>query len=613
MHDIVEYLRRCAPFEDLDEDALEGLAASVEVEFFAAGTVVFRQGEAPVDHVRIVRRGAIELVSEGRVLDVLGEGELFGHPSMLSGMPTGFETRAREDTLCYRMPADAVVPLLARPAGLRYVVRSVLGRPRADPTAPGATLDPAQQPVSRLVNGRPVICDPEWSVRETAQQMAEHEASAALVRLENGALGIVTDSDLRDQVVAGGVDADAPVSRVMSAPAFTVTPERSGAEVMLEMLDRDLRHVPVVWPHGEVVGVLTDRDLLAIESHAPFSLRRAIDDAPDVEAVRRALVGLPREVVALHDAEVPPTRIGSIIAILIDAVTRRLIQFAVNDTGRPPGPLTWLALGSLGRREVVPSSDVDSGLVWDGQGDDLEPYMKALGARVVSELAVSGFAADPHGATAAQPLFDRSFDAWRAAIRDAIENPDQDNALIFISLLADARPVFAVGDARDPLEELRQVWHRRPLLRLLLLLALADRPPTGLRRILGSARDGGHTGGRGEKLDVKHGGVLPIAAIARYASLAAGVRVTSTRARLDAAATAGTLDGSDARVLGEAHDLFWRLRLEHQVEQLREGAEADDLVDPETLNPVTRGYVREALHAVGAVQRSLEGELRLPP
>jgi CBS domain-containing protein len=610
MHDIVEFLRQYAPFDDLADGALEGLAGSAEVEFFPAETTIFQRGVGPMDHVRVVRRGTVELVDDGRVLDLLGEGELFGHPSMLSGLPTGFEARAGEDTLCYRFPADAVVPLLTRPAGLRYVARSILDRPRPDPTDRGAELDPAAQPVSRLVHGQPVIAEPGWSVRDAAQRMAEAQASAAMVRLPDGELGIVTDRDLRDRVVAGRVGADAPVTEVMSAPAFTVTPERSGADVMLEMLDRDLHHVPVVWPHGEVLGVLTDRDLLVAEARAPFSLRRSIDEAGDVEELRRAAAELRPEVVALHDAEVPPGRIGSIMAVVVDALTRRLIELAVNDQGGPPCPLTWLALGSLGRREVVPSSDVDSALVWDGEGAAEERYMRSLGARVVGELAASGFAADPHGATAAQSLFDRSWTAWRGVIRTAIDQPDQGKALIFISLASDARPVFGIGDARDPLEELRQVWHRRSVLRLLLRLALAHRPPTGLRRFR-SSWDG--SGERKRGFDIKSEGVLPITGIARFASLAAGVRITSTRARLGAAATAGTLDGRDARVLAEAYDLFWRLRLDHQLDQLRAGEDPDDHIDADSLNPVTRGYVREAFHAVSAVQRSLQGDLNLPP
>ena len=118
MHDIVEFLRRHAPFDDLSEGDLEELAGSAEVEFFAAGTTIFRQQEGPMKHVRIVRRGAVELLDRGRALDRLGEGDLFGHPSMLSGLPTGFEARAAEDTLCYRLPADAAVAIIYPPAGV---------------------------------------------------------------------------------------------------------------------------------------------------------------------------------------------------------------------------------------------------------------------------------------------------------------------------------------------------------------------------------------------------------------------------------------------------------------------------------------------------------------
>ncbi len=600
MHDIAEFLHRHAPFDDLADEALEELSRSAEVEYFVAGTTIFRQGEGPMKHVRMVRRGVVELVDGGRVLDLLGEGELFGHPSMLSGLPAGFETRAAEDSLCYRLPADAVVPLLARPAGLRYVARSLLDRPRPDAAAPAAALDPAARPVAQLVHRQPIICNPDSTAREVAQRMAEAEASAALIRLPDSELGIVTDRDLRDRVVAAGVAADAPVTAVMSVPVFTVTPARLGAEVMLEMLDRGIHHVPVVWPDGKVLGILHTGDLLAAEARGPFLLRQTIADAHDVGALRRTAARLQPEVIALHDAGVPPARIASIITVVVDALTRRLIELTVDELGTVPCPLTWLALGSLGRREVVPSSDVDSALVWDGAGDETQRYMRELGRRVVGELAAIGFAADPHGATAAGPLFDDSFDSYRSLIRSTIENAEHypDKALIYISLLCDARRVFEIGDARDPLEEVRHAWHRRSVLRLMLRLALAHSPPRGLRK---------------GAFDIKESGLHPIVDIARYASLAAGVRLTSTQERLDYAATAGTLDGAKVRMLVEAFDLFWRLRLEHQVVQMREGGEPDNQIDPDALNPVTRGYVREAFHAVRAVQRSLRNELALPP
>ena len=61
---------------------------------------------------------------------------MFGHPSMLSGMPTGFEVRAAEDVLTYALAADDVLPLLGRPEGLRFLGRSILDRPRPAALSP---------------------------------------------------------------------------------------------------------------------------------------------------------------------------------------------------------------------------------------------------------------------------------------------------------------------------------------------------------------------------------------------------------------------------------------------------------------------------------------------
>ena len=125
--------------------------------FIRAGTTIFSQGAEPVEHLRVVRAGAVEIVFDGRVLDLLGEGELFGHASMLSGLPTGFEARAGEDTVCYRIPAEVAQAPLSRPAGLRFVARSLLDiryeGGAAVATEPG--VDPPLQPVGSLLRGDP--------------------------------------------------------------------------------------------------------------------------------------------------------------------------------------------------------------------------------------------------------------------------------------------------------------------------------------------------------------------------------------------------------------------------------------------------------------------------
>jgi CBS domain-containing protein len=118
MHDIAEFLIAHDPFSSLEPEKVERLAQQVEIEYFEAGTTIFREGSDPPDAMWVVRTGAVELVEGARVLDLLEEGEPFGHPWMLSGLPTGWEARTRENSLCYRLPAAEVIPLLANPAGL---------------------------------------------------------------------------------------------------------------------------------------------------------------------------------------------------------------------------------------------------------------------------------------------------------------------------------------------------------------------------------------------------------------------------------------------------------------------------------------------------------------
>jgi CBS domain-containing protein len=171
----------------------------------------------------------------------------------------------------------------------------------------------------------------------------------------------------------------------------------------------------------------------------------------------------------------------------------------------------------------------------------------------------------------------------------------------------DARPVWGVRAGPSVADVFRDARRHPDLLRLLGRYALAHRPPTGFLRDFVVE----HSGRRRGKLDLKRGGLVPIVDLARWAGMAAGVTSASTPARLRAAAAAGTLDAGPAATLEEAFHLVLQLRMAHQVEQLRAGAEPDDLVRPADLSPVTRVSLREAFRTVATVQRRIDRELQL--
>jgi len=61
----------------------------------------------------------------------------------------------------------------------------------------------------------------------------------------------------------------------------------------------------------------------------------------------------------------------------------------------------------------------------------------------------------------------------------------------------------------------------------------------------------------------------------------------------------------------EAFGFMFSLCLDHQAEQLRRGEMPDDFIDPKTLNPLARSYLREAFRAVASVQSGLVAELAM--
>jgi CBS domain-containing protein len=600
------FLRAHPPFDALGGDALARLAAAAEPLAFAHGETIFAQGTGPQRAAWVVRSGAVELVDRGRVLDLLAPGELFGHPSMLAELPTGLEARAQGATSCYRLPAGVTRPLLARPEGLRHVARTLLARPtpaRAAADVAGAV----ERPVGGLLRAPPVVCAADAPIREAARRMTDAGQSCAVVRVAGGGLGIVTDGDLRRRVVAAGLPADAPVSAAMTAPAHTVGEDRLGGEALVEMLDRGVRHLPVLSAGGRLLGVVDDVDLLAAERSTPFHVRGAIARAADADALALAARDLWPTVAALHEARVAPEQVGAILSVVADALVRRLLDLAVAAAGTPPAPFAWLALGSLARREGAPSSDVDCAIAWDGDDDDpaVRAYVHRVARAVLDGLERCGLPADENGATADRPLFARSLRAWGAALDSWFDDPTQDKALILVSLVGDGRPVWGVRRAAPLTARIAAARAHPGLLRLLARFALSHRPPTGFLRDLVVE----HSGERKGRLDLKHGGLIPIVDLARWAGLAAGAAESATPARLRAARAAGVLSDDDGRMLEEAFTLVSALRLEHQVQQIRAGERPDDHLRPADLTPLTRSYLKDAFRAVAAVQRRVGAEL----
>ncbi|MFZ0091977.1 MAG: putative nucleotidyltransferase substrate binding domain-containing protein [Solirubrobacteraceae bacterium] len=604
------FLRAYPPFDTLDPAEVERVAAAAEPETYRAGATIFAQGADPVSDLRVVREGRIEIVADGRVLDVLGPGALFGHASMLSGYPTGFMARAARDSTCYRIDGGVAQSLLSAPPGLRYVARSLLEEPtELHALAREPARNVADQPVGGMVRGQPAVCAPETAIRDAAGLMGDASGNAVVVDLGSAGFGIVTDRDLRMRVIAAGLSPDAPISTAMSAPAYTCAADRPAGEVLLEMFERGLRHLPVVAADGTILGVVEDVDLVAVRTRSSFYLRQRISRAQNPDELARVAAELGPMVISLHDARVAAPNVMTVYAVCVDALIRRLLELVTAGHGGTLNEFAWLVLGSLARREALPSSDLDSAIVWFGGQPDNEAAVRdellAVARDVVSGLRACGLRMDENGVNADAAPFVRSLASWQQLARSWIADPDQEKALILSSVIVDSRPVWGVHTGTPVSDTFRLATNYPNVLRLLARFALSHRPP--MRRLRGLVVEpaGPYRG----RLDLKQGGIVPILDLARWGALAAGVTSASTIERLRAAADAGTLAPEDAHTLRDAFELINNLRLHHQVDRMRLGDAPDDYIDPGELSDLMRVQLRQAFRAVASIQKRVAAEL----
>ena len=105
-------------------------------------------------------------------------------------------------------------------------------------------------------------------VEDTAYQAAKlmadkHIAALVVVDGESKIIGIVTERDLTQRIIAAGLDGKTtPVKHIMTENPDTLSPEDSAGDALELMQTRNYRHLPVT-EDGKCIAVVSIRDLYA--------------------------------------------------------------------------------------------------------------------------------------------------------------------------------------------------------------------------------------------------------------------------------------------------------------------------------------------------------------
>ncbi|WP_109355446.1 DUF294 nucleotidyltransferase-like domain-containing protein [Sphingorhabdus sp. EL138] len=603
--EVVLFLGRHAPFDALSADVISALARRVEVRYFPREAMIIDAGKE--NHVLgIVRSGAVELRLGGTELNHrLGEGGVFGYPSLLHHERTRNQVIAHEDSLIYQLPKPDFLKLLDDHEALRGFfakdeaerLRLAVEGLRRSETGHGEAAMIAVKLGSLMRRNEVVTARPDDSISDAAKLMARADVSTLPLTDQGRLVGIITDKDLRRRVLGQDVQLDEPVSRVMTPDPITMSLEDDLLSAMLIMSQHNIHHLPIVNDSDEIVGVVSSSDLLNRFGMNALQVVAEIKAAGDAAAVARAARRVDAVLAHLIESGVDADHVARFVSNIGEATHRQLLKLGEEQLGPPPVPYALVVFGSLARQEQAGGSDQDNGFILDDGYDEQAhgAYFERLATFLCDGLNSAGYIYCPGDIMATNDKWRQPLAVWKERYRGWIDNPDPENVLN-TTIFFDMRCVAGEEILVDSLREQIFAWSsaNRIFLSFIARAAAHTKVPLGFFRNFLLQ----HDEKEGDVLDLKHQAIAPVVDIARVYALALGLSEVNSEERLKKAAEQRELSEEAVSDIVDSFEFIRSVRFRHQSEQIRQGAAPTNNLSPALLSRFEREHLKDAFRVI---------------
>jgi CBS domain-containing protein len=460
-------------------------------------------------------------------------------------------------------------------------------------------------PIKQFCRRDVVTCGPDDDLVGAAEIMREQNISSLVVCEDRTPVGIFTDRDLRNKVVSRSIDPGTlKVREIMNTPLITISEDDFLYEALYLMSRHNIHRTGVVNGDGLLTGILTESDIIRLQSRTPQQMIRAIEEAESVHALRELHAKVQSLTVHLVGSGVAVPDLVRMIAHLNDRILLRLIALLTAERFADlPKGFAFVVLGSEGRQEQTLTTDQDNAIIYS---DDLSVVeiekIKAFAEALIVDLLAIGVPPCPGGIMAKNDNWRRSLLGWHKEIDRWMANAVPENILNG-SMFFDLRTLYGDPSLEQSLKKhiSDHLRHNSAFLAWTAANVLSFKVPLGLFGRIKVEKKGEHRGA----LDIKKAGIFAITEGAKVLALEAGVWQSGTRERLQTLVDKGVIDQQKGESLEATFDFLVYYRLYSQVAEIRAGLEPNNYVLLNELNRMEIVRMRLALEEVRSFQESL--------
>ncbi len=613
LEDVINFLKNIPPFQFLEEKTLKDIAKNISMEFYPKDTIILRQDGPPSEYLQIIKKGGVKVYiktdGDEVVIDYRGEGDTFGFLSLVGRDRARANVKTIDDTICYLIDKETVLKLLdSSPVFTEYFLKSHLTK-YIDRTYKemhskslfygGSDRLLFTTQIGDIATKEVITVEQGATIQDAARIMAKNKVSSLII-IDNNSIpvGIVTDGDLREKVVAKGRDVNEPISNIMSLPLIRVDARDYCFEAVLKMIRHNIHHLLVV-KDGELKGVITNHDLMLLQGSSPLSFSKDIENQQTIEGLIPVAKKINMIVGLLLREGAKASNITKIISEINDRLVRKILEIAEKKYGKSPTPFCWIVFGSEGRKEQTFKTDQDNAIIYAEDSDEARRYFAEFTPFVRDSLIKCGFPLCPADYMASNPKWCQPLKIWKNYFYKWISTPTPE-AILRSLIFFDFRPLF--GDF-SLAEELRDYLTNILKGQNIFLAHMAgvitkNRPPLGFLRTFVVEKSGEHK----DELNLKIRGIGPLVDIVRLFSLESGISETSTIERIRLLKDVHPIVRNSGDELEYAFEFITLLRIHHQIEQIEKNEIPDNFINPSKLSALERKSLKESFQIISKMQ-----------
>ena len=614
-----------APFSAMADADLEMLVRACSVRYYAAGDSLLSPSAQRPSHAFIVRSGCVR--SMPAVTDASapaggswerGVGEVFPLSALLQRRGVTRNYVAVADTFVLAFTAEVFDALVERsPVFADFCRRRVdhllelsHSRMQAEFVATVTESRGPATPLASVLRNPPLTAPPSLAVGDALREMeARRVGSIITVDEQQRPLGILTRQDIVGRIVLPALALDARLDAITTQPVVTLDHAATTGDAALEMARHGIRHIVVTDNLGRVAGVVSERDLFALQRLSVRELASGIRRARDVDSLVQQAADIRALAHALVAQGMASDQLTRMISSLNDQLLQRLIEIVLPGHALDDVRFCWLGMGSEGRSEQTIATDQDNGILFDSASSAQAEAVRARllpFARAVNEaLDRCGYPLCKGNVMAMNPRWCASFVEWQQSFHGWIDRGDP-QSLLDAQIFFDFRSLWGEASLAHRLrEDIAQRARGTPrFLKQMSDNALARRPALNWFGELAAEEDAAGTSG----IDLKLQGTVLFVDAARILALASGVAATSTAERLANAGAALGIASDETRAWSGAFEYLQLVRLRTQNRRATGVVAAStnaNFVPVDDLSELDRRILKEAMRQGRRLQQRL--------